>query len=106
MPLHTLRANIDYGFAEAKTTMGQIGIKVWIFLGEKAVRQKERRHSVLGPDEEGTAEGAADPAELLAQEEERRKGSAKAAKDAKPASEQEFFDDEDMEGFDAAAEDA
>ena len=34
VPLHTLRANIDYGTAEAKTTYGIIGIKVWIFKGE------------------------------------------------------------------------
>ncbi len=34
VPLHTLRADIQYGFAEAKTTMGQIGVKVWIYRGE------------------------------------------------------------------------
>jgi small subunit ribosomal protein S3 len=34
VPLHTLRADIDYGFAEAKTTYGVIGIKVWVFKGE------------------------------------------------------------------------
>jgi small subunit ribosomal protein S3 len=34
VPLHTLRAKIDYGFAEAHTTYGVIGIKVWIFKGE------------------------------------------------------------------------
>ncbi len=34
VPLHTLRAHIDYGFAEAHTTMGQIGIKTWIYKGE------------------------------------------------------------------------
>ena len=34
MPLHTLRAQIDYGFAEAKTVYGIIGVKVWIFKGE------------------------------------------------------------------------
>jgi small subunit ribosomal protein S3 len=34
VPLHTLRADIDYGFAEAKTTYGVIGVKVWIFKGE------------------------------------------------------------------------
>lgn len=34
IPLHTLRADIDYGFAEAKTTYGQIGVKVWIYKGE------------------------------------------------------------------------
>jgi small subunit ribosomal protein S3 len=34
VPLHTLRADIDYGFAEAKTTYGIIGIKVWVYRGE------------------------------------------------------------------------
>jgi small subunit ribosomal protein S3 len=34
VPLHTLRANVDYGFAEAFTTYGVIGVKVWIFKGE------------------------------------------------------------------------
>jgi small subunit ribosomal protein S3 len=36
VPLHTLRADIDYGVWEAKTTYGIIGIKVWIFKGETA----------------------------------------------------------------------
>ncbi len=43
VPLHTLRANIDYGFYEAKTTFGLIGVKVWIYKGEiiesRAVRE-------------------------------------------------------------------
>jgi small subunit ribosomal protein S3 len=34
VPLHTLRADIQYGFFEAKTTMGQIGVKVWIYKGD------------------------------------------------------------------------
>jgi small subunit ribosomal protein S3 len=34
VPLHTLRADIDYGFAEAKTTYGKIGVKVWVMRGE------------------------------------------------------------------------
>ena len=34
IPLHTLRADIDYGFAEANTTFGKIGVKVWVFKGE------------------------------------------------------------------------
>jgi small subunit ribosomal protein S3 len=34
VPLHTLRADIDYGFTEAKTTYGIIGVKVWVFKGE------------------------------------------------------------------------
>ena len=37
VPLHTLRADIDYGFAEARTTYGVIGVKVWIFKGEVIV---------------------------------------------------------------------
>ncbi len=35
VPLHTLRADVDYGFAEAHTTYGVIGVKVWVFNGEK-----------------------------------------------------------------------
>lgn len=38
VPLHTLRADIDYGFAEAKTTYGIIGVKVWVFHGETLTR--------------------------------------------------------------------
>jgi small subunit ribosomal protein S3 len=34
VPLHTLRADIDYGFTEARTTFGRIGVKVWINKGE------------------------------------------------------------------------
>jgi small subunit ribosomal protein S3 len=34
VPLHTLRADIDYGFFEARTTFGRIGVKVWIYKGE------------------------------------------------------------------------
>ncbi len=42
MPLHKLRANIDYGFAEAHTVMGRIGIKVWIYKGDIIPEAKER----------------------------------------------------------------
>jgi small subunit ribosomal protein S3 len=41
VPLHTLRADIDYGLAEAKTTYGIIGVKVWIFKGEIFLPTKE-----------------------------------------------------------------
>jgi small subunit ribosomal protein S3 len=34
VPLHTLRADIDYGFREARTTSGRVGVKVWIYKGE------------------------------------------------------------------------
>ncbi len=41
VPLHTLRADIDYGFAEAYTTYGVIGVKVWIFKGEVFDREAD-----------------------------------------------------------------
>ena len=48
VPLHTLRADIDYGVAEAMTTYGIIGVKAWIYKGEnfQAQRQLRRRDSV------------------------------------------------------------
>jgi small subunit ribosomal protein S3 len=39
VPLHTLRANIDYGFYEARTTFGRIGVKVWIYKGDVTARE-------------------------------------------------------------------
>lgn len=42
VPLHTLRADIDYGFAEAQTTYGKIGIKVWIYKGEIFQSREEK----------------------------------------------------------------
>ncbi len=53
VPLHTLRADIDYGFAEAHTTYGVIGVKVWIYKGEifdfSAVGQKSEEGRGDGP---------------------------------------------------------
>lgn len=43
VPLHTLRADIDYGFAEADTTYGKIGVKVWIYKGEVLPGPKEQK---------------------------------------------------------------
>ncbi len=42
VPLHTLRANIDYGFYEAKTTFGRIGVKVWVYTGDVSGSRLER----------------------------------------------------------------
>ena len=42
IPLQTLRANIDYGFAEAKTTYGRLGVKVWIYKGQVLPQAKKR----------------------------------------------------------------
>jgi small subunit ribosomal protein S3 len=49
VPLHTLRADISYGLAEAKTTYGVIGVKVWIFRGEILTRHEEdQQKTALG----------------------------------------------------------
>src|SRR5215475_9817069 len=49
VPLHTLRADISYGLAEAKTTYGVIGVKVWVFRGEILTRhQEEQQKGAIG----------------------------------------------------------
>ena len=48
VPLHTLRADISYGTAEAKTTYGLIGVKVWIFRGEVLTREEEQQRIAAG----------------------------------------------------------
>jgi small subunit ribosomal protein S3 len=48
VPLHTLRADISYGFAQAKTTYGVIGIKAWIFRGEVLTKEEEKQKIALG----------------------------------------------------------
>lgn len=48
IPLHTLRADIDYGFAEAKTAYGQIGVKVWIYKGEVLPQKQEKAAAEQG----------------------------------------------------------
>ena len=60
VPLHTLRADIDYGFAEADTTYGKIGVKVWINHGEildkglqGAVREEKREKRERRPRKDG-----------------------------------------------------
>lgn len=66
LPLHTLRADIDYGLVEANTTYGKIGVKVWIFRGEvlpvknKEVSNQKEANKVLsdGKEEELSKEGA------------------------------------------------
>ena len=55
VPLHTLRADIDYGFAEAATTFGRIGVKVWIYKGEilsQALRTTPRTLDTSKPYQE------------------------------------------------------
>ena len=54
VPLHTLRADIDYGTAEAHTTFGRIGVKVWIYKGE--ILPELKAPAPVVPVEEETAE--------------------------------------------------
>jgi small subunit ribosomal protein S3 len=66
VPLHTLRAKIDYGFDEARTTYGRIGVKVWIYTGEqlptgeqrKAQQTQEVRQRSRRQERTGTGRGA------------------------------------------------
>lgn len=58
IPLHTFRAEIDYGLAEAKTTYGVIGVKVWIFKGE--VFSQQEQPPVAAETAEGQAPAAAE----------------------------------------------
>ncbi len=48
VPLHTLRADVEYGFAEAKTAMGQIGVKAWIYKGDAKIPSLEKSEPSLG----------------------------------------------------------
>ena len=68
VPLHTLRADIDYGFAEARTTYGIIGVKVWIYKGEILPEPKKTREPVEQPAEAAPAlpEGTIVPAAAAA----------------------------------------
>ena len=77
VPLHTLRAKVDYGFDEARTTYGRIGVKVWVYTGEQ-----------IGTGEEAEAQRAMERAKALAEgrpvdDRPRRKSARKAASVAK-----------------------
>ena len=53
VPLQTLRALIDYGFFEAKTTYGRIGVKVWIYKGDMTEREFEEQQAQQGNNRPG-----------------------------------------------------
>lgn len=62
VPLHTLRANIDYGFYEARTTFGRIGVKVWIYKGDITNKELAREQAAARsqrPDRTGVRRGPA-----------------------------------------------
>jgi small subunit ribosomal protein S3 len=77
VPLHTLRAKVDYGFDEARTTFGRIGVKVWVYTGDQ-----------IGSGEEAEAARAMERAKALSEgrpvdDRPRRKSARKAASVAK-----------------------
>ncbi len=58
VPLHTLRADIDYGFSEAKTTYGVIGVKVWVYKGEYSATEETVAPVAAEPEKRGRKSGA------------------------------------------------
>jgi small subunit ribosomal protein S3 len=69
VPLHTLKADVDYGTAEARTTLGRIGVKVWIYKGDKITERTAPPRSAVekaeAGDQEQPAEAAAPVAETV-----------------------------------------
>jgi small subunit ribosomal protein S3 len=61
VPLHTLRANIDYGFYEAKTTFGRIGVKVWVYKGDLTNKELAREEANKKPARGGDRGGRRGP---------------------------------------------
>ncbi|EIV94130.1 30S ribosomal protein S3 [Frankia sp. QA3] len=98
VPLHTLRADIDYGFYEARTNFGRIGVKVWIYKGdivqsraereaqEALQRQTRRDRPRRGPrsGSSGTTQGGTDAGRAAARSERRGRGGNAPAPEAAP----------------------
>ena len=86
VPLHTLRADIDYGFTEAHTTLGRIGIKVWIFKGEILPEAKvEEEILVESPAAEAPEASPAQPEVIPAKEKvTEEKAEAEVKSEVKP----------------------
>jgi small subunit ribosomal protein S3 len=58
VPLHTLKADVDYGTSEARTTLGRIGVKVWIYKGDAQVAEERRRAARAAEEAAEAAEAA------------------------------------------------
>jgi small subunit ribosomal protein S3 len=88
VPLHTLRADIDYGLGEAKTTYGTIGIKVWVYKGE-VVPKGEAQAALPGAAPAAQPEAPAEPkrAKKPAPRPGAKRGPAKPRAEAKPKKE-------------------
>ena len=127
VPLHTLRANVDYGFDEARTTYGRIGVKVWIYTGivlpqgedreERLARARARRERERLETEARAAQAAAQQAaaeqvtaqvarQMAAAEEEAPTGTTPAGPDPTTAPASEPAQQSEITGNDAQAMDA
>ena len=87
VPLHTIRADIDYGFAEAKTTFGRIGVKVWINKGEimpEGFETASARATRGSASRTRRAGGAAARCEGLGASREGGRGAARTARASGP----------------------
>lgn len=104
VPLHTLRADIDYGLAEANTTMGRIGVKVWIYRGD--VLKEPERTQPAAPEVPAEIVAAAQEA-LAAQSAAASSAVAVAVEESAPAADPEpVTEDAPVAAEESAAEGA
>src|SRR6186997_2439361 len=87
VPLHTLRADIDYGFREARTTAGRIGVKVWIYKGDilpykAAIEDKIAREAAMAV---GETSGQARPRKVVSSAAGRRRPASETPASETPA---------------------
>lgn len=89
VPLHTLKNDIDYGVAQAQTSMGVVGIKVWVSRGETSGRSKQSKYSLVAkaPAEEAPAKEAA--AEVKASGTEAKQAESMTAANGAPPAQKE-----------------
>jgi small subunit ribosomal protein S3 len=91
VPLHTLRADIDYGFREAKTTYGRIGVKVWLYKGDilpykSQVEDKATREAAMAV---GETAGSAKPRKVVSSAAAARRRTAEPGTPEAPAAAEE-----------------
>jgi small subunit ribosomal protein S3 len=89
VPLHTLRAKVDFGTAEAKTTFGQIGVKVWVYHGDQipAAEQETERaraRAMAGMAARRPSGGGASTGALITDEAEAEEAAEPATAEAEP----------------------
>ena len=82
VPLHTLRANIDYGFYEARTTFGRIGVKVWIYKGDITEKEFAAQQAAAAP-----RQGRGGPRPERGGERGERRGGRRNERSAAPSTE-------------------